>query len=188
MKYQAGGTQQVAPPQLVHLIYGSNGRKNHFREWVCQLQAKESKEISQEVFDLIRFELKKRRRKKVNFDEMEYSKELLKKLGLSDYYDHIFYIISVINKEPPPMIDREIEETLYKMFDMIQVPFENNCPKERINFISYGFILNRFFQLLGMTEYMRYFPLLKSRTKQRQQDQIWKGICKDLGWKYYPSG
>ena len=107
---------------------------------------------------------------------------------MSDYYDHIFYIISVINKEPPPMIDREIEETLYKMFDMIQVPFENNCPKERINFISYGFILNRFFQLLGMTEYMRYFPLLKSRTKQRQQDQIWKGICKDLGWKYYPSG
>jgi hypothetical protein len=163
-------------------------RKNHFREWVSQLQAKESKEIPKDVFDLIKCELKKYRKKKLCYTEIEYMKGILKKLKLSAYYDHVFYIISVINKEPPPNIDRETEETLYKMFDLIQDPFERHCPKNRINFISYGFILNRFFQLIGKPEYMRYFPLLKSRTKQRQQDLIWRSICKDLGWKYYPSG
>lgn len=163
-------------------------RKNHFKEWVSQLQAKESKEIPQEVFDLIKCELKKYRKKKLCYTEIEYMKGILKKLKLSAYYDHVFYIISVINKEPPPNIDRDAEETLYKMFDLIQDPFERHCPKNRINFISYGFILNRFFQLIGKLEYMRYFPLLKSRTKQRQQDLIWRNICKDLGWKYYPSG
>ena len=163
-------------------------RKNHFREWVSQLQAKESKEIPQNIFDLIKCELKKYRKKKLCYTEIEYMKGILKKLKQSAYYDHVFYIISVINKEPPPSIDRETEETLYKMFDMIQDPFERHCPKDRINFISYGFILNRFFQLIGKPEYMKYFPLLKSRTKQRQQDLIWRSICKDLGWKYYPSG
>lgn len=163
-------------------------RKNHFREWVSQLQAKESKEIPQNIFDLIKCELKKYRKKKLCYTEIEYMKGILKKLKQSAYYDHVFYIISVINKEPPPSIDRETEETLYKMFDMIQEPFERHCPKDRINFISYGFILNRFFQLIGKQEYMKYFPLLKSRIKQRQQDLIWRSMCKDLGWKYYPSG
>jgi hypothetical protein len=163
-------------------------RKNHFREWVSQLQAKESKEIPKIVFDSIKRELKKYRKLKLCYTDIEYMKTILKKLKLSAYYDHVFYIISVINKEPPPNIDRETEETLYKMFDMIQEPFERHCPKNRINFISYGFILNRFFQLIGKSEYMKYFPLLKSRTKQRQQDSIWRNICKDLGWKYYPSG
>ena len=163
-------------------------RKNHFREWISQLQAKESKEIPHEVIDLIKSELKKYRETRLSYAKIDKVKKILKKLNLSDYYDHVVYIISVINKESPPSIDRDTEEILNKMFDMTQKPFEDHCPKDRINFLSYGFILHKFFQLIGKKDYCKYFPLLKSRSKRRIQDAIWKKICADLNWKYYPSG
>jgi hypothetical protein len=34
---------------------------------------------------------------------------------------------------------------------------------------------------------LKYFPLLKSRDKLHQQEQIWKKICDDLGWKFVRS-
>ena len=33
----------------------------------------------------------------------------------------------------------------------------------------------------------KYFNLLKSRNKLREQDIIWAKICKDMGWKFYSS-
>jgi len=157
---------------------------------LSQLQAKESKEIPPNVIELIKLELKKYRETKLSYAKIDKVKKILKKLKLSDYYDHVVYIISVINKEPPPSIDRSTEDILNKMFDLIQKPFEEHCPKDRINFLSYGFILHKFFQLIGKKDYCKYFPLLKSRSKRRAQDLIWKKICAspDLNWKYYPSG
>jgi hypothetical protein len=157
---------------------------------LSQLQAKESKEIPHKVIELIKLELKKYRETKLSYGKIDKVKKILKKLKLSDYYDHVVYIISVINNEPPPCIDRETEDILNKMFDLIQKPFEENCPKERINFLSYGFILHKFFQLINKKDYCKYFPLLKSRSKRRSQDLIWKKICSspNLYWKYYPSG
>lgn len=97
------------------------------------------------------------------------------------------YIISKITGKPAPCINRDTEETLKKMFDKIQEPFEKHCPKNRINFLSYSYVLHKFFQLLGFDEYVLSFPLLKSRQKLRIQDEIWKKICADCGWEFYPS-
>jgi len=38
-----------------------------------------------------------------------------------------------------------------------------------------------------MDEYLECFPLLKSREKLQQQDNIWEKICWDLQWEYIPS-
>ena len=73
------------------------------------------------------------------------------------------------------------------MFDKIQEPFEKHCPKDRINFLSYSYVLHKFFQLLELDDYVKCFPLLKSRTKLRIQDEIWKKICEDCMWQFYPS-
>ena len=97
------------------------------------------------------------------------------------------HIISRLSGLPPPVIDRDTEDKLRKMFRMIQIPFENHRPKDRINFLSYSFVLHKFCQLLELDEFIKCFPLLKSRDKLRQQDNIWKGICTDLKWEYYPS-
>jgi L-fucose mutarotase/ribose pyranase (RbsD/FucU family) len=136
---------------------------------------------------MIKIEFKKNRIKSIDYSQISQVKTILKKLKLNDYYEHIAYIISKISGKPAPSINRETEEKLKKMFDKIQEPFEKNCPKDRINFLSYSYVLHKFFQLLELDDYVKCFPLLKSRTKLRIQDDIWKKICDECSWQFYPS-
>ena len=73
------------------------------------------------------------------------------------------------------------------MFRQIQTPFEIHCPKTRINFLSYSYVLHKFCQLLELDEFIICFPLLKSRDKLRQQDKTWQNICMELRWQFIPS-
>jgi len=41
--------------------------------------------------------------------------------------------------------------------------------------------------LLEMDEFLVCFPLLNSREKLHQQDQIWKKICEELQWEFIKS-
>ncbi|MBA42433.1 MAG: hypothetical protein CMF62_00300 [Magnetococcales bacterium] len=162
-------------------------RQNHFQEWLSQFQAKESTEIPKEVFDKVIKELKKN--KIYDWDNLTLimMKGILKKLELNNYYEHIPHIISKLSGLPPPTITRETEETLRSMFKEIQEPFERHCPKERVNFLSYSYVLHKFCELLELDDFITCFPLLKNRDKLRQQDKIWKKICSDLLWQYIPS-
>lgn len=114
-------------------------------------------------------------------------REILKKLDLNKYYDHVHHIISRINGLPPPKLSKELEEELKNMFRQIQEPFAECCPKYRINFLSYSYVIRKFLELLGEREYIQYFPLLKSREKLYHQDMVFKCICKKMKWKFYPS-
>lgn len=158
-----------------------------FKNGLSQFQAKESTEIHDDVIEKVKAELRKQRVKSLDYTKIDKIKKILKKLKLSDYYEHIAFIISKITGKPAPSINRETEETLKKMFDKIQEPFERHCPKERKNFLSYSYVLHKFFQLLELDDYVKCFPLLKSRQKLRIQDEIWKKICYDCDWDFYPS-
>ena len=84
-------------------------------------------------------------------------------------------------------MNRQQEEQLRMMFKEIQVPFMNNCPETRSNFLSYSYVLHKFCELLEYDYLLAHFPLLKSREKLLQQDKIWKLICKELQWQYIAS-
>lgn len=161
-------------------------RINHFIEWLSQFQAKETTEISQEIFDKITEEIKKY---KIKNDDLTNHKlkMILKKLHLHNYYEHIPFIINKITGIPSPTISQEVEEMLKSMFKEIQIPFSTHCPRSRVNFLSYSYVLHKFCQLLELDEFIKCFPLLKSREKLRVQDKLWKQICDDLQWAYYPS-
>lgn len=162
-------------------------RINHYNEWLSQFQAKESTEIPKEVYNLIIQELNKNRFYDFKQLTIPYIKKILKKLELTKYYEHATHIISKLTGLPPPSISREAEDQLRVMFKHIQVPFENHRPPDRLNFLSYSYVLHKFCQLLELDDFIKYFPLLKSRDKLRQQDKIWQNICKDLQWEYIPS-
>jgi len=162
-------------------------RINHFREWCNQVQGKESTDIPDEIFEKILAEIKKE--KIVDLKTITYTKmrDILKRLRINKYYEHINYIINRINGIPTPQFSPELEEKLCNMFRSIQAPFLKHCPKDRKNFLSYSYVLYKFFQILGLDEYLKYFPLLKSREKLYVQDQIWKKICIDLNYEIIPS-
>jgi hypothetical protein len=162
-------------------------RTNHFKEWIYQTQGREGITIPDEIINSILSEIRKERitdKSNITYDKM---KEFLKKLKLNKYYEHIPNIITRITGEKRMIINHELETALLRMFNDIQKPFEKHCPKSRKNFLSYSYTLYKFFQLLEKYEYLKYFPLLKSREKMHEQDEIWKNICKELNWKFYSS-
>ena len=143
--------------------------------------------INADIYNNIVEELKKSRifdPKKINRKKLQ---KILFKLGYSNLYEHIPYIINKISNIPPPKITQDTEEKFYKMFKSIQEPWELYKPKGRKNIISYSYIIYKFCELLGLNDFLLCFPLLKSRDKLKEQDYLWKKICDHLGWEFIPS-
>jgi hypothetical protein len=162
-------------------------RSNHFNEWIAQFQAKERTQIPRKVIYQIIEEIRKERIQNLSLIRPCKIRSILKKLKLNKFYEHIPHIINQINGKPPPVISRQTEERLRGMFNQIQNPFLEFCPKERKNFLSYSYVLHKFVELLEMPDLKPLFPLLKSREKLFQCDLIWKKICKKLDWNFIKS-
>ena len=172
------------PPEVSYFAYK---RINHFNEWLCQFQGKETTDIPEEVYNKIILEIKKERVHNMATITPQKIRQYLKKLKLNKYYEHTTHIINRLNGVSSVIIDKETENKLRRMFKDIQDPFVKVCPKDRKNFLSYSYVLHKFVELLKMDDLKQYFPLLKSREKLHLQDIIWKDICKILEWPFYKS-
>ena len=170
------------PPREV--CYYAYKKINHFNEWLAQFQAKESTEIPNEIYDTILIQLKKERITNMSALKPTKLREILRKMKASKYYEHIPHIINRLNGQNAPFMSREDEEKLRHMFREIQPSFKKHRPAGRRNFLSYGYILYKFCELLEMDEYLGCFPLLKNRDKLYLQDKTWEKICADQTWEY----
>lgn len=172
------------PPNEVS--YTAYIRLNHFKEILSQFQAKETTQIPDEVMDDIRARIKKERitdMSLINYDKM---REILRKLGYNKYFEHIQYINSMFGIKPPVM-NEELHETLCVLFIEIQKPWAMHCPPSRTNFFNYTYTLHQLCVLLDQMQYLPYIPMMKDREKQLEQDMIWKKVCNDLDWEYFPT-
>jgi hypothetical protein len=172
------------PPNEVS--YTAYIRLNHFKEILSQFQAKETTQIPEHVIEAIRLRIKKERitdMTKINYDKM---REILRKLGFNKYFEHIQYINSIFGIKPPIM-NEELHETLCILFIEIQQPWAVHCPANRTNFFNYTYTLYQLCVLLDQTQYLPYIPMMKDRDKQLEQDFIWKLVCKDLDWEFFPT-
>ena len=175
------------PKEMTSFCYK---RINHLNEFLAQFQAKETTDIPEDIYNEILVEIKKERIKNMADITPEKMRVILRKIKRNDYYEHIPYIINQLNGLPPPVISSEVEDIVRNMFKEIQEPFETLRQKlfpQRKNFLSYNYVMYKFFELLELDEYLQCFQLLKSRNKLHQQDVIWKHICQHLNWEFIPS-
>ena len=172
------------PPNEVS--YTAYIRLNHFKEILSQFQAKETTQIPEAVIQAIKDRIKKERiedTSQINYDKM---REILRKLGFNKYFEHIQYINSLFGIKPPIM-NEELHETLCILFIEIQKPWATHCPANRTNFFNYTYTLYQLCVLLNQTQYLPYIPMMKDREKQLEQDMIWKKVCNDLDWEFFPT-
>lgn len=157
-------------------------RINHFREILAQFQAKETTHIPDEVIDRIKKQIKK---EQITLDQLtnQKTKDILKNLGYNKYYEHIPFIKDKLGIKPPVM-SPELEDRLCGLFYDIQRPYTKHCPDGRVNFLNYYYVLYKMCELLGETQFLSYFPMLKDRVKRIEQDEIWKKICEELEWEF----
>lgn len=167
--------------------YSVYQRKNHFKEWLNQIQAKETTDIPEEVLHLVLVELNKIRYNNLADLEPITVRNILKKLNLSKYYENVFHIIYRINGLQPPTLSREVEEKLLHLFKQIEEPFRLYKKKGRKNILRYSYILYKLCELLELDDFLRCFRLLKNRTKLMEQDTVWAAICKHLHWQFIAS-
>jgi len=161
-------------------------RINHLTEILSQLQAKETTDIPQKVYESISKEIIKRNISVYDLDIFKL-RRILKKLNFRKYYEHVPHILQNINGKEPPNFSRIDEAKIKKMFKDIQKPFAIYCPKNRKNFLNYSYVLHKFCELLELDDYIEYFPLLKNNNKLIQHDKIWRNICGYMKWKFYLS-
>jgi hypothetical protein len=175
-------TYKEPPKEVCFYAYK---RINHFKEIISQFQGKETTQIHNDIIETIKQQIKKERVDIKTFTN-ENIKEMLKKLGLSKYYEHIPFIKDKLGIKPPVM-SPELEETLYNLFIELQRPYSKYCPDDRVNFLNYYYTAYKLCELLGETQYLSEFPMLKDRDKIIEQDIIWAKICNDLGWSFIPT-
>jgi len=171
------------PPKEV--CFYAYRRINHFREILAQFQAKETTQIPVKVIEAIKMQIKKERIT-VNQINNKKAKEILKKLGYNKYYEHIPFIKDKLGI-PPPIMTQELEETLCNLFMDIQEPYAKYCPDDRVNFLNYYYTIYKLCELLSQDQFLPYFPMLKDREKRIEQDEIWKQICHELSWQFFPT-
>jgi hypothetical protein len=171
------------PPKEV--CFYAYKRINHFKEIIAQFQGKETTQIPPEVIENIKLQIKKER---ITIEQItnNKTKEILKKLGYNKYYEHIPFIKDKLGIKPPVM-SAEFEETLFNLFMELQAPYSKFCPDDRVNFLNYYYTAYKLCELLGETQYLEHFPMLKDREKRIDQDNIWKKICQELNWEFIPT-
>lgn len=162
-------------------------RIGHCIEKLNQFLCKGTANVPPEVFNILDEEVKKHGLDNERIT-IRFLERMLKNHKLSDYYENIMYIFSKMTNTPPQTITREEYELVLKMFmeadEMYEAKFK---PKERNNFLKYTFVLNKIFLTLGKKNHAKFFKLLKSPVKMKEQERIWKRICNELGWKYHSS-
>jgi hypothetical protein len=171
------------PPKEV--CFYSYKKITHFKEIIAQFQGKETTQIPNEHIELIEQQIKKER---INMCELNYKKmkEILKKLELNKYYEHIAFIKNKLGMSPP-VFSQELEETLYNLFMEILVPYAQVCPYTRVNFLNYHFVLYKLLELLDERQYLPNIPMLKDRVKLIEQDNLWRQICHINNWEAIPT-
>jgi hypothetical protein len=155
---------------------------NHFKEILAQFQGKETTQIPNEVIEQIQHQIKKER---IGLEQLTHhkTKEILKKLSFNKYYEHIAFIKNKLGIKPP-VFSPELEDTLCNLFMEIQAPYAKTCPDYRVNFLNYYYVLFKFCELLGETQYLDDIPLLKDREKLIEQDETWKKMCVEMNWEF----
>jgi hypothetical protein len=172
------------PPSEVS--YTAYVRLNHFKEILSQFQAKETTQIPEDVIEAIRSRIKKERI--TDISEITYTKtrDILRKLGYNKYFEHIQYINCKFGIKPPTMTE-ELVETLCVLFIEIQAPWAIHCPSTRTNFFNYAYTLYQLCKLLDQTQFLPFIPMMKDAEKGKEQDTIWRKVCDELDWFFYPS-
>lgn len=192
-----GSTSQFLESSLRNMTYSdqldaSNKRAftykriSHFIETLSSAQGKQRSSVPDNVIAAVQQEIKKHRLTEETVTG-EHVRQFLKRIGQPKYYESSRYIVNTIRGRNDYEIPRDVEEKLVRMFVKIQASFERLGVKGRTNFLRYTYVIYKMLELLGETEYMHLFPLLKSSSKIAQHDVIWRTICEDVGWTFKPT-
>lgn len=185
--YLDATSSSISYDETVEMVTFSYKRGNHFQDWLLNVQGQEGYEVPTDVIQAVMNELYKQRIVNINDITTQKVREVLKTLKLRRCYEHCAQIVSKCTGSPSPQLPPEASELCRLMFMAVQLPFQKYCPVYRKNFLSYSFILSKLLYILGYDELCDRLTMLKGKDKLQRMDEIWKNICRELDWEFFPS-
>lgn len=177
-------SSSTAFDEVVEYSQYSYKRVSHYLMWLTVVQGKEAHRVPDDILHRVMADLHDRQRVRDQRDiTQKRVRESLRRLKLRKAYDNVAQITHRLSGIRPPRLTPEIEEKLKNMFLQMQPAFQRHAPKTRTNFLSYGYVLFRCFQILGLTNMLEGITLLKGREKLEANDAIFRKMAEDLGWK-----
>lgn len=161
-------------------------RDEHFEKKIKQKLALSNQSIDPNDIEIIKSEFKE---EKINdIRKIEYSdiRKILKKVGLSKYYDMDYKIYEIITGIKVLEFENALINRLKGMFDQVEKSFKKIRGK-RSNMFVYDYILHKLLEILGYHVYKKHFKVPKNTEKIREYDRLWSKICKDTNWQFYPT-
>ncbi|MGA9042334.1 MAG: hypothetical protein WB421_17505 [Terriglobales bacterium] len=110
----------------------------------------------------------------------------LRLMGRAKDGENWIFIQCQLTNTSPPLVHNDLIEQMKRMFTGIEIAFEHCKPEKRKCMVHYNYIFVRILQFLNKPEFFKYFPLLKSKTKVRAIDDVWKQICHRMALDYTP--
>jgi len=113
-------------------------------------------------------------------------REVLRSLNMQTYIEKWLQIIYRVTHIAPPKPGTLLVQKLDQMFQDLQEPFVCYRLDRRKNFLNYNYVFCRLFQRLYCTQFCMFFPLIKSKQKLKQLDDMWIKMAECVKWKVEP--
>ena len=107
---------------------------------------------------------------------------ILKRNELSMYKDNIHFIYFKLSGGSFPHVTPKEYNTILNAFNVISSIHDKYKPNDRKSFLNYSFVLKKLLIMLGIVEYAKYIPQLKTHSKQKELERMWELITKDHEW------
>ena len=107
---------------------------------------------------------------------------ILKRNELTMCKGSLYYIYYKLSGKSFPHITTKEYDTILNVFKTISSIYDKYKPKGRKCFLNYHFVLKKLLIMLGKVEDAKYIPPLKTRSKQKELERVWKLITNDPEW------
>jgi len=168
-------------------------RKEHFLTLLKDFQGKESKEVSEEIYDDIIDKLAEKKLLDPELMDAELMRRVLKDTGHANCYKHVNNILYKLFGIPPPQITDGQVKDLLSRFMALQMPWERMSPKEkegRKNMLNYFYVMRKLCEIAGFNWLIPRFRLLKHQPRLATYDRIWQKLMQQMpgtSWPFIPT-
>ena len=107
---------------------------------------------------------------------------ILKRNKMMKYKNSIYFIFFKLKSQPLPYITITEKNMMLNVFNVVSNIYDKYKPNDRKSFLNYSFVLKQILIVLGKNDYAKYIPQLKTKSKQKELERIWKLITKDPEW------
>lgn len=158
-------------------------RLSYFKVCITQIQAKQNVDVTDDVIQRIKNEIKK---SNVVYTIVTF-RQLLKKLNLNHLYPEAAWLLSVVySNDLIPNFSTAIESIFYSYFHKICIIWNEVKPINRKTMLPYKYLFRKIIELEQFGD-KSVFPLPSNIDKTVEYDGTWKKICLKNNWNFISS-